>query len=132
MRRTSIRAASAASPVACAHASAHLSSQIRAALKAVGLSVSDGVVDYMLRKYDDNRGATLDLDEFAALVEDVKHVASSNQLQLRLNQRDFRRRRPLAHKAQHRTAEPGTEVSAPWYNQRLPGGCWCRTAVSFS
>lgn len=40
----------------------------------------------MLRKYDDDRGASLDIEEFAQLVEDVR-AASGSSLQSRLNLR---------------------------------------------
>ena len=61
-------------------------SELRRALSAVGLTVDEGQVGYMLRKYDDDRGATLDLDEFAQLVEDIKSAGTSS-LQERLHLR---------------------------------------------
>ena len=42
--------------------------ELRLALEAAGLKVSGEQCEYMLRKYDDDRGASLDLEEFSQLV----------------------------------------------------------------
>ena len=60
--------------------------ELRLALEATGLSVDGEQVAYMLRKYDDDRGATLDIEEFAALVHDLRS-ASGSETQARLNLR---------------------------------------------
>lgn len=47
--------------------------ELRDALAALGLSVMDSEqCEYMLRKYDNDRGATLDLEEFEQLVNDMR------------------------------------------------------------
>lgn len=47
--------------------------ELRGALEALGLSVGDSEqCEYMLRKYDENRGATLDINEFSQLVADLR------------------------------------------------------------
>lgn len=46
--------------------------ELRAALQDIGLVVDSEQVDFMLRKYDDDRNATLDLEEFVQLVQDLK------------------------------------------------------------
>ena len=60
--------------------------ELRAALEATGLTVDGAQVEYMLRKYDDDRGASLDFDEFAALVNDLRSSRGS-ATQRRLNLR---------------------------------------------
>ena len=60
--------------------------ELRDALEATGLTVDAAQVEYMLRKYDDDRGASLDFDEFAALVKDLRSTRGS-ATQRRLNLR---------------------------------------------
>ena len=59
------------------------SAELRVALEAVGLTVDGEQCEYMLRKYDDDRGATLDLDEFSQLVGDMR-INSVESMQARL------------------------------------------------
>ena len=47
-------------------------SELHSALKEAGLSVDDEQSAYLLRKYDDDRGQSLDLDEFTCLVKDLR------------------------------------------------------------
>lgn len=61
-------------------------SELRDALKELGLKLDGEQVDYMLRKYDNNRGATLDIEEFAQLVQDLR-MNSADTLQERLDLR---------------------------------------------
>ena len=60
--------------------------ELRLALEAAGLKVSGEQCEYMLRKYDDDRGASLDLEEFSQLVRDL-HVNTDESVQARLNLR---------------------------------------------
>ena len=46
--------------------------ELRYALEAAGLSVDDEQSAFMMRKYDDDRGTSLDIEEFAALVKDLR------------------------------------------------------------
>ena len=48
------------------------SRELRAALEAAGLILDDEQALYMMRKYDDDRGKSLDLEEFSSLVEDLR------------------------------------------------------------
>jgi hypothetical protein len=54
------------------HSGAIDATELRSALQAVGLTVTGTQVDFMLRKYDDDRNMTLQLPEFAQLVRDLK------------------------------------------------------------
>ena len=60
--------------------------ELRGALEATGLIVSDDQVEYMLRKYDDDRSGTLDMLEFAKIVRDLRDARGS-ATQRRLNLR---------------------------------------------
>ena len=61
-------------------------SELRFALEAAGLQVTGEQCQYMLRKYDDDRGATLDLEEFAQLLQDLS-VNTDESVQHRLELR---------------------------------------------
>lgn len=61
-------------------------SELRVALKEAGLEVTGDQCEYMLRKYDDDRGATLDIEEFAQLLQDLR-VNTDASVQERLNLR---------------------------------------------
>lgn len=56
-------------------------SELRAALEYLGLRLDGEQCDYMLRKYDDDRGESLDLNEFAQLVEDVRVNTAESMLE---------------------------------------------------
>ena len=56
------------------------------ALHDIGLVVDTGQIGYMLRKYDDDRNATLDMLEFGQLVADLR-VNSAESIQARLGLR---------------------------------------------
>lgn len=60
--------------------------ELRHALEAAGLTVSDAQTAYLLRKYDGDRGKTLDLEEFCGLVDDLRNEQGSD-IQLRLGLR---------------------------------------------
>ena len=60
--------------------------ELRHALEAAGLHVDGDQVAYMLRKYDDDRGATLDVDEFVDLVQGLRGT-SVDAMQQRLSLR---------------------------------------------
>jgi hypothetical protein len=61
-------------------------SELRQALEAAGLEVDEAQCGYMLRKYDDDRSACLDLEEFTALVADLRS-SQVQSVQARLNLR---------------------------------------------
>ena len=60
--------------------------ELRAALQELGLTVSGTQVEFMLRKYDDDRNATLQLREFAQLVRDMR-INTPESVQRRLDLR---------------------------------------------
>ena len=51
--------------------------ELRNALEATGLVVDGEQCEYMMRKYDDDRGATLDINEFAQLVQAIVQMRFS-------------------------------------------------------
>ena len=61
-------------------------SELRKALEASGLDVNDDQCAYMMRKYDDDRNATLDIHEFTEMVCDLRATSASG-VQARLNLR---------------------------------------------
>ena len=68
------------------HSGAIDATELRSALQAVGLTVTGTQVDFMLRKYDDDRNMTLQLPEFAQLVRDLK-INSPESVQRRMDLR---------------------------------------------
>ncbi len=62
------------------------SGELLLALRAVGLVVEESQVGYMLRKYDDDRNATLDIFEFGQLCADLQ-INSPESVQARLGLR---------------------------------------------
>ena len=59
-------------------------SELRSALEEAGLTVGEEQASYLLRKYDDDRNADLDVQEFAALVSDLKQTSSDDMDSVRV------------------------------------------------